>query len=41
VFHLGSTVVLLTEPGFVLAEGLGPDARLELGQTLLRAQERS
>jgi phosphatidylserine decarboxylase len=41
VFHLGSTVVLLTEPGFVLAEGLGPDARLALGQTLLRAQERS
>jgi phosphatidylserine decarboxylase len=41
VFHLGSTVVLLTEPGFALAEGLGPDARLELGQTLLRAQERS
>lgn len=41
VFHLGSTVVLLTEAGFALAEGLGPDARLAFGQTLLRAQEGS
>jgi phosphatidylserine decarboxylase len=39
VFHLGSTVVLLTEPGFVLAGGLEPGARLSLGQPLLRAQE--
>ena len=35
-FHLGSTVVLLTEPGFELAEGLGPDSRVEFGQPLLR-----
>lgn len=40
VFHLGSTVVLLTEPGFVLAPGLEPGARLEFGQALLCAQER-
>jgi phosphatidylserine decarboxylase len=39
VFHLGSTVVVLTEPGFALAAGLEPGARLELGQPLLRAQE--
>ena len=36
MFHLGSTVVLLTEPGFELVEGLGPDSRLEFGQALLR-----
>ena len=36
VFHLGSTVVLLTEPGFAVADGLEPGARLEFGQALLR-----
>ena len=36
VFHLGSTVVLLTEPGFELAEGLSAEARVEFGQPLLR-----
>lgn len=40
VFHLGSTVVVLTEPGFVLADGIEPGVRLALGQPLLRAQER-
>ena len=39
VFHLGSTVVLLTEPGFELAEGLGHDSRVEYGQALLRRRE--
>lgn len=39
VFHLGSTVVLLTEPGFVLADNVQQDQRLVLGQALLRAQE--
>jgi len=39
VFHLGSTVVLLTEAGFELAEHLGPGARVELGQALLRRKE--
>ncbi|PRQ07769.1 archaetidylserine decarboxylase [Enhygromyxa salina] len=41
VFHLGSTVVLLTEPGFELVEGLGPDSRVEFGQALLRRKEAS
>lgn len=41
VFHLGSTVVLLTEPGFELVDGLGPDSRLEFGQALLRRKEAS
>jgi phosphatidylserine decarboxylase len=41
VFHLGSTVVLLTEPGFSLAEGLVPDQRVVMGQALLRAQEQT
>jgi phosphatidylserine decarboxylase len=36
VFHLGSTVVLLTEPGFELLEGLGTDTRVTFGQPLLR-----
>jgi phosphatidylserine decarboxylase len=36
VFHLGSTVVLLTEPGFEVAEGLDADARVTFGQPLLR-----
>jgi phosphatidylserine decarboxylase len=36
VFHLGSTVVLLTEPGFELAEGLEPNSRVVFGQPLLR-----
>ncbi|MFO7561693.1 MAG: archaetidylserine decarboxylase [Enhygromyxa sp.] len=36
VFHLGSTVVLLTEPGFELAGGLEPGARVSFGQPLLR-----
>ena len=35
VFHLGSTVVLLTEPGVALADGLGPGSRVEFGQALL------
>lgn len=34
VFHLGSTVVLLTEPGFELLDHLGPGSRLHLGQGL-------
>jgi phosphatidylserine decarboxylase len=36
VFHLGSTVVLLTEPGFEVVEGLESDSRLTFGQPLLR-----
>jgi phosphatidylserine decarboxylase len=36
VFHLGSTVVLLCEPGFAPAEGLGEGSRVEFGQALLR-----
>ena len=39
VFHLGSTVVLLTEPGFKLAGQLGPGSRVELGQALLDIEE--
>ncbi|WP_181197415.1 archaetidylserine decarboxylase [Enhygromyxa salina] len=41
IFHLGSTVVLLTEPGFALADGLGCDSRVEFGKPLLRRQEAS
>jgi phosphatidylserine decarboxylase len=41
VFHLGSTVVLLTEPGFELVDGLGPDSRVVFGQALLRHKEAS
>jgi phosphatidylserine decarboxylase len=36
VFHLGSTVVLLTEPGFELAEAFDPGTRVTFGQPLLR-----
>lgn len=36
VFHLGSTVVLLTEPGFQVAEGLESGSRVTFGQPLLR-----
>jgi phosphatidylserine decarboxylase len=36
VFHLGSTVVLLTEPGFELAAGLEPGGRVEFGKALLQ-----
>ncbi len=36
VFHLGSTVVLLCERGFVPAEELSSGARVEFGQALLR-----
>lgn len=36
VFHLGSTVVLLTEPGVELVEGLESGSRVEFGQALLR-----
>jgi phosphatidylserine decarboxylase len=36
VFHLGSTVVLLTQPGFELVEGLETDSRVTFGQPLLR-----
>jgi phosphatidylserine decarboxylase len=39
IFHLGSTVVLLTEPGFVLAGSLGNDTRVEFGQALLCREE--
>lgn len=39
VFHLGSTVVVLTEPGFELVEGLSPESRVEFGQALLRRKE--
>ncbi len=35
VFHLGSTVVLLTEPGFRLASGVELGGRVEFGQALL------
>ncbi|NVB42092.1 phosphatidylserine decarboxylase [Pseudenhygromyxa sp. WMMC2535] len=35
VFHLGSTVVLLCEPGFEAAPGLTPGDRLRFGQPLL------
>ena len=41
VFHLGSTVVLLTEPGFEPVAGLEPEARIELGQALLRRRDAS
>ncbi|EDM80730.1 phosphatidylserine decarboxylase [Plesiocystis pacifica SIR-1] len=37
VFHLGSTVVMLTEPGVELAEGVRPGTPLRFGQPLLRA----
>lgn len=36
IFHLGSTVVLLTEPGFEVVEGLAADSRVTFGQPLLR-----
>lgn len=36
IFHLGSTVVLACEPGFVAAQGLSAGARVEFGQALLR-----
>ncbi|MFV8756781.1 archaetidylserine decarboxylase [Nannocystaceae bacterium ST9] len=36
VFHLGSTVVLLSERGFGPAEGLSAGGRVEFGQALLR-----
>jgi phosphatidylserine decarboxylase len=36
VFHLGSTVVLLTEPGLQVVEGLQADSRVAFGQPLLR-----
>lgn len=39
IFHLGSTVVVLTEPGFTLAEGCAKDTRVELGRALLRHGE--
>lgn len=39
VFHLGSTVVLLAQPGFSLAAGLEHGARVEFGQALLQASE--
>ncbi|HLT40555.1 MAG TPA: archaetidylserine decarboxylase [Enhygromyxa sp.] len=35
VFHLGSTVVLLTEPGFELADNFQAGARVTFGQPLL------
>ena len=35
VFHLGSTVVLLSEPGFAPAQGLSAGGRVEFGQSLL------
>jgi phosphatidylserine decarboxylase len=36
VFHLGSTVVLLCEPGFAPDEALSVGGRVEFGQALLR-----
>lgn len=39
VFHLGSTVVLLTEPGFELIDGFQTNARVNFGQPLLRHAE--
>lgn len=36
IFHLGSTVVLLTEPGFEVVEGLAANSRVTFGQPLLR-----
>lgn len=39
VFHLGSTVVLLTEAGFEPARAFEPGARLELGEALLRRRD--
>jgi phosphatidylserine decarboxylase len=37
IFHLGSTVVLLCEPGFELVDGLAAGDRLCFGQALLRS----
>ncbi len=37
VFHLGSTVVMLTEPGVEVVPGIEPGMKLEFGQALLRA----
>jgi phosphatidylserine decarboxylase len=35
-FHLGSTVILLTEPGLVLEPGLRPGAEVRVGDVLAR-----
>ena len=36
-FHLGSTVVLLTPPGFTLLDGIRPDTEVRAGQPLATA----